>query len=129
MFKDARQFHLDNPIALQKKYLEVKDQPDMENLRTELWHHVKDGEQRALEMLVDLFKWLDTLEPIQALDLYAGSTIFSSFYVSFPIAFESIPFSKSDGAPNSVSMYRGRMNHISYSIVFTPPNRVTSLVQ
>jgi len=131
VFKNARQFHLDNPIGLQKRYLEVKDQPNMENMRTELRKHVKDGEQRALEMLVDLFKWLDDLQPIptmKVLDLNEKIRA-SSFYVSFPIAFESIPFSKSDGAPNSVSMYRGRMNHISYSIVFTPPNRVTSLVQ
>lgn len=51
--KNAPLFLLDNPLALQNRY---KDDPDMRRI-------VKTCEQRALEMLVRLFDWLDRLEP------------------------------------------------------------------
>ena len=61
--KDAPQFALDNPIALQKKFLEFKDDPDRKKGRKEMQKAVKRAEEMALEMLVDLFDWLDGLEP------------------------------------------------------------------
>lgn len=63
VLKDAPQYLLDNPIALQKKYLKYKDDPNKKKVWGELRKAVKAGEQKALEMLVDLFDWLDGLKP------------------------------------------------------------------
>ena len=60
---DAPRFILDNPVALQKKYVELRGDPSVKNGRAELRRAVKAGEQKALEMLVRLFDWLDGLEP------------------------------------------------------------------
>jgi hypothetical protein len=62
--KDAPHFLLDNPIALQKKYLKMKDGPNMKMRRTDLHGAVKAIEQNALETLVDFFDRLDSLEPL-----------------------------------------------------------------
>ena len=59
VLKTARQFHLDNPIVLQKEYLKVKNGPGRANLR----NAVKASDQSTLGMLVDLFDWLDGLRP------------------------------------------------------------------
>jgi hypothetical protein len=59
VLKDAPQFLLDNPIALQKKYLTLKDNPNMKRAEKDMHNHLKAGEERALEMLVQLFDWLD----------------------------------------------------------------------
>ena len=56
------QFVLDNPVALQKKYLKLKDDPNMKKECMELRKMVKVGEQKALGMLVHLFDWLGGLE-------------------------------------------------------------------
>ena len=56
------QFVLDNPVALQKKYLKLKGDPNMKKESTDLRTMVKAGEQKALEVLVDLFDWLDGLD-------------------------------------------------------------------
>ena len=63
LLKDAPQLLLNNPIALHKKYLRLKSDPNMKKGMSELLRAVKAGEQSALEMLVDLFDWLDGLEP------------------------------------------------------------------
>jgi len=63
VLKGAPQFLLDNPIALQKKYLKLKDDPNMKNTKTELRKAVKTGEEIALEMLAEFYDWLDGLEP------------------------------------------------------------------
>jgi len=60
--KDAPQFLLNNPIALQRKYLNLKDNPDMEKQTTQFREAVNIAERDALEMLVELFDWLDGLE-------------------------------------------------------------------
>ncbi len=57
--KGAPQFLLNNPVALQRRYLELKDEPS----RAEMREVVKGSEQKALEMLVELFDWLDGLKP------------------------------------------------------------------
>ena len=61
--KDAPQFLLNNPIALQKKYIKLMDDPNVKKGRPDLRKAVKAGEENALEMLVDVFDWLDGLEP------------------------------------------------------------------
>ena len=61
--KDVRQFQLDNPISLQRKYLELKNDPDREQGMVDLSKAVKDSEGKALEMLVELVDWLSSLEP------------------------------------------------------------------
>jgi len=60
--KAAPQFQIDNPVALQGKYLRLKGAPDMKNTRTGMHAAVKDGELSGLETLVGLFDWLDGLE-------------------------------------------------------------------
>ena len=63
VLRDAPQFLLDNPIALQKKYLKLKDRPGMKKVEKDMRNHLKAGEQKALEMLVHLFDWLDSCKP------------------------------------------------------------------
>ena len=64
VLKGAPQFQLDNPIALQRRYLNLRDNPDMEQKRITLHNAVKDSEQNALTVLVELFNWLGGLEPL-----------------------------------------------------------------
>ena len=61
-FKSAPQFLLDNPIALQRKYLKLKDDAKSTRKRAKMRKTVEAGEEQALEMLVDFFDWLDGLE-------------------------------------------------------------------
>ena len=56
-------FCLDNPIALQKMYLKFEGDSDKQTKLAEMRRAVQAGEERALEMLVDLFDWLDGLGP------------------------------------------------------------------
>ena len=75
ILKDAPRFLLDNPIPLQRKYLWLKDVPYMKQWRAQMRETVKTGEERALEMLVDLFDWLDGLErqpTTETVSLYAA---------------------------------------------------------
>ncbi len=69
VLKGAPQFLLDNPIALQRKYLKLKDSPNTEQKMITLRNAVKDSEQNALTMLVELFDWLGGLEPPASSDL------------------------------------------------------------
>lgn len=62
ILKGAPHFVLNNPIALQKEYLKLKDDPNMKMGRADLRIAVKAGEENALEMLVDLLDWLEGLE-------------------------------------------------------------------
>ena len=65
VLKDARQFKIDNPFALQKRYLKLKDVPNVKFKETKMLEEVNFGEQNALKALVDLFDWLDGLQPQQ----------------------------------------------------------------
>ena len=71
ILKDAPQFLLDNPIALQKKFLEFKDDPSKRKMKKEMQREVEHAELRALEMLCDLFDWLDVLEPQPTTEIVA----------------------------------------------------------
>ena len=61
--RGAPQFLLNNPVALQKEYLRLKDDPNMKKRRADLRNAVEASEQNALQMLVEFFDWLDSLEP------------------------------------------------------------------
>jgi hypothetical protein len=61
--KDAPYFLLNNPVALQKKYLKLKDDPNMKKTKVDLRKAVEASEQNAMGMAVELFDWLDGLEP------------------------------------------------------------------
>ena len=58
--KAAPQFLLNNPVALQRRYLELRDDPSQ---MAEMREVVTTSEQKALEMLVHFFDWLDSLKP------------------------------------------------------------------
>ena len=60
--KGAPKFLLDNSVPLQRKYLKHKYDPKIRNRRTEMREMLKSSEEEALEMLVNLFDWLDSLE-------------------------------------------------------------------
>ena len=62
VLKAAPQFQIDNPVALQEKYLKLKDSPTMKSIGPKMYKEVQDGEQNALEMLAGFFDWLDGLE-------------------------------------------------------------------
>jgi hypothetical protein len=62
--KDAPQFLLNNPIALERRYLELKGNGGL-NTRgqmTRFREMIKASEQDTLEMLAGLFDWLDGLD-------------------------------------------------------------------
>ena len=67
--KESPQFLLDNPVALQKKYLKLKDNPNMRKVQKDMRNHLKAGEQKALEMLVLLFDWLDKCKPQPTMEI------------------------------------------------------------
>ncbi|KIJ48656.1 hypothetical protein M422DRAFT_86445, partial [Sphaerobolus stellatus SS14] len=70
VLKHAPQFRLDNPLALRKKYLELKNKPNTTSqLRKEMRATVNSGEAKALEMLVRLFDWLDGCVPQPTKDI------------------------------------------------------------
>ena len=70
VLNDVPKFLIDNPIALQKNYLKQKGHMDMKT-ENKIKKSVKDAEQNALEMLVELFDWLDGLEPQPTTELIA----------------------------------------------------------
>jgi len=61
--KAAPHFLLDNPIALQREYLKMKDRPNKWMRKANIHEIVYAIEQNALEMLVNFFDRLDCLEP------------------------------------------------------------------
>ena len=61
--KNAPYFLLNNPVALQKKYLKLKDDPTMKKSKADLRKAVRASEQNAIGMVAELFDWLDGLEP------------------------------------------------------------------
>jgi hypothetical protein len=73
ILKGAPQFLLNNPIALQRKYFELKDSPIMKKGNMDLRKMVKADEQMAQEMLADLLNWLGGLDrptTMEAVSLY-----------------------------------------------------------
>src|SRR5258706_2159951 len=68
--KQAPKFLINNPIALQKNYLKQKGQTDKKTLK-KIKESVEFAEQNALETLVELFDWLDGLEPQPTTEIIA----------------------------------------------------------
>ena len=62
VLKGAPHFSIDNPIALQKNYLKQRGRMNQSKAKG-IKELVKRAEQSALEMMVELFDWLDGLEP------------------------------------------------------------------
>ncbi|KAJ6594419.1 hypothetical protein B0H19DRAFT_919891 [Mycena capillaripes] len=74
--RDAPQFFLNNPIALQRKYDDLKKNPHPKAKINKARNVVSNGEEEGLEMLVDVFDWLDGLTPqptTEMLSLYNQS--------------------------------------------------------
>ena len=69
VLKDAPQFCLNNPIALHRKYVKLKDDPNTRKLRADFHKAVKASEQDTLEMLVEFFDWLHGLEQQPATEI------------------------------------------------------------
>jgi hypothetical protein len=67
--KDAPRFLLNNPVAVQKKYLKLKREPSIRKGSADLVKAVKGSEEDALEMMVELLDWLDGLEPQPASEI------------------------------------------------------------
>ena len=65
----APHFLLNNPIALQRKYRNLMNDSSMRKRRTEFRRAVKSAEEETLGVLVDLFDWLDRLEPQPTADV------------------------------------------------------------
>ena len=61
VLKDAEKFLFDNPVARQENYLMAKGDTSPEKFRMRMRKEVLETEERALEMLVELFDWLDGL--------------------------------------------------------------------
>ena len=76
-FKGAPQFLLNNPIALYRRYLELKDAPNTMGQAHSFRDVVKASEQDALDMLGDLFVWLDGLGPPPKKSPTAEATVIS----------------------------------------------------
>ena len=68
--KDAPYFLLNNPVALQRKYFKLKDDPNMKKTKVDLRKAVKASEQNAMGMMVELFDWLDGLEPQPTIGIF-----------------------------------------------------------
>ena len=77
VLKNAPQFHIDNPVSLQKKYIDFASKADQSKKKAmaEMRKHVIAGEQKALETMVKLFDWLDDLEPQPTVEIVHLYTI------------------------------------------------------
>ena len=71
IFKDAPRFLFNNPIALQKNFLELNDSPLHKEEGAGWREMVKDAERNGLRILVDLFDWLDGREPQPTTEIVA----------------------------------------------------------
>ncbi len=66
--KHAPKFLIDNPIALQKNYLKQMGHLDKKTLK-KMKDSIQKAEEGALETLVELFDWLDGLEPQPTIEI------------------------------------------------------------
>ena len=65
LLEDAPRFFLDNPCALQKRSLELRNNRKVKTTKGQLKMRkfMENSEEEALETLVELFDWLDSLIP------------------------------------------------------------------
>ncbi|KAF8629804.1 hypothetical protein AX15_003273 [Amanita polypyramis BW_CC] len=67
---NARQFLLDNPLAMWKKYAALRSQKSMnKRLLAKMEGAIREGHLRALNEMTSLFDWLDTLIPQPTIDI------------------------------------------------------------
>ena len=126
-FKDVPQFKIDNPVALQKRYLKLKDDPKLKNVDiARMRKEVKAGEQGALEMLVDLFDWLDSLERQPTTEVVSLYQTFQNIKAKFIGALAHMAH-ESLASPDSARNYpqsiptRARRNDVQTSLSQSPP--------
>ena len=84
VLKNAPQFLLDNPVALQRKYLKLKGDVRSRSKRAEMRKTVKTGEEQALEVLADIFDWLDGLERQPTMEAVTLCKEFQDVAVTIP---------------------------------------------
>ena len=84
VLKDAPLFLLDNPIALQRKYVKLKGDAKSRSKGAEMRKTVKASEEQALEMLVDFFDWLDGLKRQPTTEAVALCEDFQDIVVTIP---------------------------------------------
>ena len=63
ILKNTPQLQIDNTTALQMNYIRLKDDPGVKNMREEMREEVKAVKQGGVGMLVNLFDWVDGLDP------------------------------------------------------------------
>jgi hypothetical protein len=63
VLREAPQFLLDNPVALRKNYIKLKDNSNVQKMQKDMLSCLETTEEEALEMLVQLLDWLDGCEP------------------------------------------------------------------
>lgn len=107
-------FLLSNPVALQRKYLKLKDDPNMKKMKTDLRKAVKTGEKNALGMLVDLFDWLDGLEPQPTMEMFPLSG--EPQMIAAKIANAPAPIVAANQKTNSVRL------HLAYTFCLNSPS-------
>jgi len=61
VFRSVEPFLFDNPVAFQKKYLDLKDDLARKKVTAVMRREVQASEEKALGVLVKLFDWLDSL--------------------------------------------------------------------
>lgn len=71
VLQDNMQFLLDNPVAMQKKYRQMlkTNQRIPDTTKKQLRQAVLAGEEKALDILVQMFDWLDGLKPQPTTDI------------------------------------------------------------
>jgi len=67
--RHARQYLLDNPVAMQKKFLEKKARGTIPKAVQQMQRRVQDSEEMALDTLAELFSWLNDLVPQPTKDI------------------------------------------------------------
>ena len=67
----SEQFLLDNPVAMQKKYNELKDKKMPKTTLKQMRDAIKQGETKTLDMLAYLFDWLDKCSAQPTKDILA----------------------------------------------------------
>lgn len=110
VLKGAPQFQIDNPAALRAKYLKLKSDPNMENIKTKMRIEVEDGERNALEMLVGFFDWLDSLErqsTTEVVSLYEESQNIKSNTTKLPSLIDQAAAMKARSSSGLSALWQG----------------------
>ena len=69
VLRDAEKFLFDNPVAFQERYLSLEGDMSKKKVRARIRKSMEVCEEQALEMLVQLFDWLDGLESLPTTEI------------------------------------------------------------